>query len=318
MREELEDAFAAVVSRGWFVNGPALERFEERWSDWCWAPYAGRRQLGNRCDRAGSTGPGRRAGRRGDHCGEHVCGDGDRDRGHRSDNRPRGRRSGELDARPEVSARGGHGADACDRPCPSLRAVRRRGPAARARRSDPRGRGAGARRGVRGRTAHGRVQLLSDQESGRARRRRRGRHRRRRPGRADADAAVARRARGGARDRGGRRSEQPAGRGPGRDPPAQGRASRRVERATSRAGRVLSGAARGLAGRAPGRGRRHEALLAPVRRPGRGSGRVSRRGCASAASRRSSTIRSRSTSRRRTRTCRASRCRWRSGSARRW
>jgi len=40
IRGELEDAFAAVVSRGWFVNGPALERFEARWSDWCWAPYA--------------------------------------------------------------------------------------------------------------------------------------------------------------------------------------------------------------------------------------------------------------------------------------
>jgi dTDP-3-amino-3,4,6-trideoxy-alpha-D-glucose transaminase len=40
MRAELEDAFAAVVSRGRFVTGPALERFEERWSDWCWAPYA--------------------------------------------------------------------------------------------------------------------------------------------------------------------------------------------------------------------------------------------------------------------------------------
>ena len=40
MRAELDDAFAAVVSRGRFVSGPALERFEERWSDWCWAPYA--------------------------------------------------------------------------------------------------------------------------------------------------------------------------------------------------------------------------------------------------------------------------------------
>jgi dTDP-4-amino-4,6-dideoxygalactose transaminase len=40
MRDELGDAFAAVVSRGWFVGGPAVERFEERWSDWCWAPYA--------------------------------------------------------------------------------------------------------------------------------------------------------------------------------------------------------------------------------------------------------------------------------------
>jgi dTDP-4-amino-4,6-dideoxygalactose transaminase len=40
MRDELEDAFAAVVSRGRFVGGPAVERFEERWSDWCWAPYA--------------------------------------------------------------------------------------------------------------------------------------------------------------------------------------------------------------------------------------------------------------------------------------
>src|SRR3954469_20959819 len=40
MRDELDDAFAAVVSRGRFVNGPALERFEERWSDWCWSPHA--------------------------------------------------------------------------------------------------------------------------------------------------------------------------------------------------------------------------------------------------------------------------------------
>ena len=40
MRAELEDAFAAVLSRGRFVNGPAGERFEERWSDWCWVPYA--------------------------------------------------------------------------------------------------------------------------------------------------------------------------------------------------------------------------------------------------------------------------------------
>ena len=78
---------------------------------------------------------------------------------------------------------------------------------------------------------------------------------------------------------------------------------------------VLSGAARGLAGRAPGRGRRHEAL------PGTCSSswsRIATRfavGCASAASRRSSTTRSRSTSSRRTRTCRASPCRSRSGSA---
>jgi dTDP-4-amino-4,6-dideoxygalactose transaminase len=40
MRAELDDAFAAVLSRGRFVGGPALERFEERWSDWCWAPHA--------------------------------------------------------------------------------------------------------------------------------------------------------------------------------------------------------------------------------------------------------------------------------------
>ena len=40
MQDELEDAFASVVARGRFVGGPALERFEERWSDWCWAPYA--------------------------------------------------------------------------------------------------------------------------------------------------------------------------------------------------------------------------------------------------------------------------------------
>jgi dTDP-3-amino-3,4,6-trideoxy-alpha-D-glucose transaminase len=40
MRAELDDAFATVVARGRFVNGPALERFEERWSDWCWAPHA--------------------------------------------------------------------------------------------------------------------------------------------------------------------------------------------------------------------------------------------------------------------------------------
>ena len=40
IRAELEDAFAAVVSRGRFVNGPAVERFEERWSDWCWSPWA--------------------------------------------------------------------------------------------------------------------------------------------------------------------------------------------------------------------------------------------------------------------------------------
>jgi len=40
MREELEDAFSAVVSRARFVNGPALERFEERWSDWCRSQYA--------------------------------------------------------------------------------------------------------------------------------------------------------------------------------------------------------------------------------------------------------------------------------------
>src|SRR5581483_3876415 len=40
LRAELEDAFAAVVSRGRFVNGPALERFEERWSDWCRVPHA--------------------------------------------------------------------------------------------------------------------------------------------------------------------------------------------------------------------------------------------------------------------------------------
>jgi dTDP-4-amino-4,6-dideoxygalactose transaminase len=40
MQDELADALASVVARGRFVGGPALERFEERWSDWCWAPYA--------------------------------------------------------------------------------------------------------------------------------------------------------------------------------------------------------------------------------------------------------------------------------------
>jgi len=40
MRAELEDAFAAVLARGRFVGGTAVERFEERWSDWCRAPYA--------------------------------------------------------------------------------------------------------------------------------------------------------------------------------------------------------------------------------------------------------------------------------------
>jgi hypothetical protein len=33
MGDELEDAFAAVISRGRFVSGPAVERFEDRWSD---------------------------------------------------------------------------------------------------------------------------------------------------------------------------------------------------------------------------------------------------------------------------------------------
>jgi dTDP-3-amino-3,4,6-trideoxy-alpha-D-glucose transaminase len=36
----LAEAFATVVDRGRFVGGPALERFEERWSNWCWAPHA--------------------------------------------------------------------------------------------------------------------------------------------------------------------------------------------------------------------------------------------------------------------------------------
>jgi dTDP-4-amino-4,6-dideoxygalactose transaminase len=40
MREELEDAFATVLSSGRFIGGPALERFEERFSDYCRAPYA--------------------------------------------------------------------------------------------------------------------------------------------------------------------------------------------------------------------------------------------------------------------------------------
>jgi dTDP-4-amino-4,6-dideoxygalactose transaminase len=40
MREELDDAFAAVVSRGRFVGGPALERFEERFADFCGVPHA--------------------------------------------------------------------------------------------------------------------------------------------------------------------------------------------------------------------------------------------------------------------------------------
>jgi dTDP-3-amino-3,4,6-trideoxy-alpha-D-glucose transaminase len=36
----LAEAFATVVDRGRFVGGPALELFEERWSNWCWAPHA--------------------------------------------------------------------------------------------------------------------------------------------------------------------------------------------------------------------------------------------------------------------------------------
>ena len=40
MREELDDAYATVLSRGRFVGGPSLERFEERFSDFCWAPFA--------------------------------------------------------------------------------------------------------------------------------------------------------------------------------------------------------------------------------------------------------------------------------------
>ena len=40
MREELEDAFATVLSSGRFIGGPALGRFEARFSDYCRAPYA--------------------------------------------------------------------------------------------------------------------------------------------------------------------------------------------------------------------------------------------------------------------------------------
>ena len=34
-RADLEDAFAAVLSRGRFVGGPALERFETEFADYC-------------------------------------------------------------------------------------------------------------------------------------------------------------------------------------------------------------------------------------------------------------------------------------------
>jgi dTDP-4-amino-4,6-dideoxygalactose transaminase len=36
----LAEAFATVVDRGRFVGGPSLEAFEERFSDYCWAPFA--------------------------------------------------------------------------------------------------------------------------------------------------------------------------------------------------------------------------------------------------------------------------------------
>ncbi len=36
----LAEAFASVVDSGRFIGGPALGRFEEAWSDFCWAPFA--------------------------------------------------------------------------------------------------------------------------------------------------------------------------------------------------------------------------------------------------------------------------------------
>ncbi len=39
-RALIEEAVATVVERGRFIGGPSLEAFEERWSDYCWAPHA--------------------------------------------------------------------------------------------------------------------------------------------------------------------------------------------------------------------------------------------------------------------------------------
>jgi dTDP-4-amino-4,6-dideoxygalactose transaminase len=39
-RALLAESFSTVVGRGRFIGGPSLEAFEERFSDYCWAPYA--------------------------------------------------------------------------------------------------------------------------------------------------------------------------------------------------------------------------------------------------------------------------------------
>jgi dTDP-4-amino-4,6-dideoxygalactose transaminase len=36
----LAESFSRVVERGRFIGGPSLEAFEERFSDYCWAPFA--------------------------------------------------------------------------------------------------------------------------------------------------------------------------------------------------------------------------------------------------------------------------------------
>jgi dTDP-3-amino-3,4,6-trideoxy-alpha-D-glucose transaminase len=36
----LAESFSRVVKRGRFIGGPSIEAFEERFSDYCWAPYA--------------------------------------------------------------------------------------------------------------------------------------------------------------------------------------------------------------------------------------------------------------------------------------
>ena len=170
---ELKERLGEVLESGRFILGPNVSAFEEEAAAYLGVPADDRSRERNRCDRARPPGDGDRARRRGDLPVVHVLRDRGGDRPARRDPRLRRHRRRDAEPRPRGCRRTDHAEDEGDHAGAPVRAARAAGRARRARRPDRRGRSAGVRRR---RHRHDRcrldVQLLSDEESVRARRRR--------------------------------------------------------------------------------------------------------------------------------------------------
>ncbi len=132
LREELDAAIARVLDSGHYILSDEVDRFESAFATACGRLARRRGRIGNGCDHDRAARGRRRPRRRGDHGGEHVHPDDRRDRARRRDAGARGRRPGDLHARPCRGRASPDAADEGDPPRPPLRAARRHRGAARA------------------------------------------------------------------------------------------------------------------------------------------------------------------------------------------